>query len=103
MDIPQFADDVRRQLRADGYDVHRGRPCDGPELAGAFWFTWMVPGMASAEVGETVDGEWQAWALSLAHRLAESAIALDAGAAQDATPGIFSAPPEGLARRSAAR
>lgn len=77
MDFAQFAADVRQQLQADGYEVHRGQPSDGPELTGAFWFTWMKPRMPSAEVGPTVDCEWTAWAAALAHRLAESAIALD--------------------------
>lgn len=77
MDIPQFADETRRQLQADGYQVHGGRPDDGPELAGRFWFTWSTPGMADAEVGPTLDSEWAAWVSALAHRLAESAIFLE--------------------------
>lgn len=76
MDIPHFANEMRRQLQADGYQVHHGHRDDGPELAGAFWFTWTKPGMADAEVGPTLGNEWAAWASALAHRLAQSAIAL---------------------------
>jgi hypothetical protein len=89
MDSVQFADDVRQQLQADGYEVHRGQAPDGPELTGAFWFTWMKPRMPSAEVGPTVDSEWAAWASALAHRLAESAIALDVEPAPSPAMGPF--------------
>jgi len=72
----RFCEEVRRLLQADGYDIHRGQPEHGDDLAGACWFTWMRPGMASAEVGPTVADEREAWASALAHRLTNSAIAL---------------------------
>jgi hypothetical protein len=71
-----FADTVVRQLQADGYAVHQGAPDDGPDLAGSFWFSWSVPGMAEAEVGGTVDTELAAWSSALQHRLANSVIGL---------------------------
>lgn len=77
MNTIPFFEEARRLLQADGYEVHRGQPQDGADLAGACWFTWMRPGMASAEVGPTVTDEREAWASALAHRLANSAIALD--------------------------
>ncbi|MBI5792665.1 MAG: hypothetical protein HZA63_14440 [Rhodocyclales bacterium] len=75
-----FADAVVRQLQADGYAVHQGAPDDGPDLAGSFWFSWSVPGMADAEVGGTVDTELAAWSSALQHRLANSAIGLHTAA-----------------------
>lgn len=89
MNTIRFCEEVRLLLRADGYEVHRGQPGDGDDLAGAFWFTWMVPGMASAEVGPTAADEWQAWASALAHRLTNSAIALDRHENALATMGPF--------------
>lgn len=77
MNTIEFADQVRRLLSEDGYEVHRSREEENAELAGAYWFTWMKPGMASAETGPTVADEWSAWASALSHRLAESGIALD--------------------------
>lgn len=77
MNLNHFAEDVRQQLRSDGYDVHQGDAQADPELAGAWWYTWMKPGMADAEVGPTVASEWAAWASALTHRLAESTIVLD--------------------------
>lgn len=71
-----FAADVRRQLRADGYTVHVGDSADGPDLSGKHWFTWMKPGMSDAEVGPTCDTEPAAWSSALAHRLENSAIEL---------------------------
>lgn len=75
MNLHHFADDVRQQLRADGYEVHRGDKESDPELAGTWWFTWMKPGMAEPEVGPTAGSEWDAWASALTHRLGESTIA----------------------------
>ena len=75
-----FADTFVRQLQADGYAVHQGAPDDGPDLAGSFWFSWSVPGMAEAEVGGTVDTELAAWSAALQHRLANSAIGLHTAA-----------------------
>jgi hypothetical protein len=75
-----FSDAVVQQLQADGYAVHQGAPDDGPELAGCYWFSWSVQGMADAEVGTTVDTELAAWSAALSHRLANSAIGLHAAA-----------------------
>lgn len=104
-----FAADACRQLREDGYAVHEGTTADGSELAGRHWFTWTKPGMADTEVGPTCDTELSAWASALAHRLANSEIALDviAGCTQPPTMGPFLAAHlpnsafdvEGLARR----
>ncbi len=60
MNTIPFFEEVRRLLQADGYEVHRGQPEDGLDLAGACWFTWMRPGMASAEVGPAVADECEA-------------------------------------------
>jgi len=76
MNTTQFCEEARRLLQPDGYEVQRGQPEDGADLAGACWFTWMRPGMASAVVGPTVADEREAWASALAHRLDSSAIAL---------------------------
>lgn len=76
MNLHHFADDVRQQLRSDGYDVHQGDAQTDPELAGAWWYTWMKPSMGDAEVGPPVGSEWAAWASALTHRLAERTIAL---------------------------
>lgn len=84
MNATDFSEEVRRQLRADGYEVHQGGPTDGAELAGLHWFTWMKPGMADAEVGPSRPTGWGAWATALSHRLAESTIALHA--AEDPVP-----------------
>lgn len=72
----EFSDEVRRQLRADGYEVHQGSEAQGEGLAGKHWFTWMKPGMAGVESGHTQASEWEVWAAALSHRLAESAIAV---------------------------
>lgn len=72
----EFSDEVRRQLRADGYEIHQGSEAHGEELAGKHWFTWMKPGRAGVESGHTQASEWEAWAAALSHRLAESAIAM---------------------------
>ena len=86
-----FADDVCRQLQDDGYSIHQGRTDDGPELAGKHWFTWMKPGMSDAEVGPTTDTELAAWSSALAHRIANSEIALDVldGSSPRSTMGPF--------------
>ncbi len=86
-----FADDVCRQLQDDGYSVHQGHTDDGPELAGKHWFTWMKPGMSDAEVGPTTDTELAAWSSALAHRIANSEIALDVldGSSPKSTMGPF--------------
>ena len=71
-----FAGEVRRLLQADGYAVHGGDRTDDPELVGRFWFSWMQPGMAEAEVGPTCETEPAAWMTALAHRLDNSRIKL---------------------------
>jgi len=71
-----FAGEVRRLLQTDGYAVHCGGPADEPGLVGRFWFTWMQPGMAEAEVGPTCATEPAAWTTALAHRLDNSRIEL---------------------------
>ena len=75
-DTTDFAGDVRRQLHDDGYTVHLGETADGLELSGKHWFTWVKPGMSEAEVGPTCDTELGAWSSALAHRIANSEIAL---------------------------
>lgn len=76
-DEVDLAGEVRRLLQADGYAVHGGGPADEPESVGRFWFSWMQPGMAEAEVGPTCATEPDAWTTALAHRLDNSRIALD--------------------------
>jgi len=76
-DTTDFAGDVCRHLHDDGYTVHLGDTADGQELSGKHWFTWMKPGMPEAEVGPTCDSELGAWSSALAHRMANSEIALD--------------------------
>lgn len=71
-----FAGEVRRLLQADGYAVHGGDRADDPELFGRFWFSWMQPGMAEAEVGPTCATEPAAWMTALAHRVDNSRIEL---------------------------
>jgi polyprenyl P-hydroxybenzoate/phenylacrylic acid decarboxylase-like protein len=73
-----FVGEVRRLLQADGYAVHGGDRADDPELFGRFWFSWMQPGMAEAEVGPTCETEPAAWTTALTHRLHD---ARDVGAA----------------------
>lgn len=70
----RFAHGVRQRLQADGYCVHHGARADGPALAGRFWFTWSVPGMADAETGPTCRDPWKAWISALEHRLSNSRI-----------------------------
>lgn len=70
----RLAHHVRDRLEREGYCVHHGGQDDGPDLAGLFWFTWSVAGMADCEVGPTCQGAWEAWASALEHRLANSQI-----------------------------
>lgn len=70
----RFAHHARTKLEGEGYRVHQGGRSDGPELAGRFWFTWSVAGMADCEVGPTCSGAWEAWASALDHRMANSGI-----------------------------
>ncbi len=70
----RLAHHLREELQNEGYRVHRGGRDDGPELAGRFWFTWSVAGMADCEVGPSCAGPWEAWANALDHRLANSRI-----------------------------
>ena len=75
-DTTDFAGDVCRQMHDDGYAVHLGDTADGLDLSGKHWFTWMKPGMSEAEVGPTCETELGAWSSALAHRIANSEIAL---------------------------
>lgn len=78
----RLAHRVRDELQKQGYRVHCGGRDDGAELAGRFWFTWSVAGMADCEVGPSCTGAWDAWASALDHRLANSRIEvvrIDAG------------------------
>ena len=70
----RLAHHLRQALQKDGYRVHCGGREDGPELAGRFWFTWSIAGMADHEAGPTCAGSWEAWASALDHRLANSRI-----------------------------
>lgn len=83
-DTCTFATDARRQLEADGYCVHEGTKEDGPDLAGRYWFSWSKPDMADAEVGRSSATEWAAWSDALAHRLANSEIAIDSSTERSA-------------------
>lgn len=69
-----FAATVAELLGQDGYQVHQGAADDATELVRRWWFTWSVPGMADAEVGDTVSTEQEAWIDALKHRLANSTI-----------------------------
>lgn len=75
-DTTEFVDDVCRQLEDDGYTVHIGTGTDGPGFSVKHWFTWIKPGMSDVEVGPTCDTALAAWASALAHRIANSEIAL---------------------------
>lgn len=70
----RLAHHLRQALQKDGYRVHCGGREDGPDLAGRYWFTWSVAGMAACEVGPTCAGSWEAWASAMDHRLANSRI-----------------------------
>ena len=70
----RLAHHLRRTLQEEGYRVHCGGRDDGPELAGRFWFTWSVAGMADCEMGPSCGESWEAWAGALDHRLANSRI-----------------------------
>ncbi|HRH85667.1 MAG TPA: hypothetical protein PLO41_02360 [Rubrivivax sp.] len=72
----RLAHHLRQALQEEGYRVHCGGRDDSPELAGRFWFTWSVAGMADCEVGPSCAGSWEAWAGALDHRLANSRIAM---------------------------
>lgn len=72
--LEQFASDVERRLRADGYEIHHGTQADSDGLAGRFWFTWAKAGMADCEVGSTCDTALAAWSSALTHRLSNSAV-----------------------------
>lgn len=74
---PDFSDDVIALLSGEGYALSEGKETDGDELAGKFWFTWAVPGMADCEVGETCDSETAAWYSAVKHRFENSAIEMD--------------------------
>ena len=45
-DTTDFAGDVCRQLRDDGYTVPLGDTADGPELSGKHWFSWIKTGLS---------------------------------------------------------
>lgn len=75
-DTTDLAGDVCWQVHDDGYTVHIGDAADGQELSGKHWFIWMKPGMPEAEVSPTCDSELDAWSSALAHRMANSEIAL---------------------------
>ncbi|PND30185.1 hypothetical protein C1I89_29910 [Achromobacter pulmonis] len=74
MNSIEFSEEVRCQLRADGYEVRQGSEARSEEHAGKHGFTWTRPGRASAEPGPPQGSEWEAWAAALAHRLAESTV-----------------------------
>jgi len=86
MNLHHFADDVRQQLRVDGYEVHRVDKNEGLEAADTWRHTWTRPGKAEAEIGPTVDSEWAAWASALTHRLVAHANALCPGELTGAPP-----------------
>jgi hypothetical protein len=70
----RLAHHLREKLEGEGYCVHHGGRDDGPDLAGRFWFTSSVAGMADCEVGPTCQGTWEVWASALDHRLDNSQI-----------------------------
>ncbi len=76
-EVVDLVGEVRRLLQADGYVVQGGDPTDEPALVGKFWFAWIQPGMAEAEVGPSCESEPVAWTTALAHRLDNSRIELD--------------------------
>ena len=103
----RFAHRVRETLEAEGYCVHHGGRDDGPDLAGRYWFTWSVAGMADCEAGPTCSRAWEAWASALEHRLANSHIEMHRVAPASSPLEAFrpaTLPPEVLdARAMAAR
>lgn len=95
----RLAHHLREQLQKEGYRVHCGTRDDGPELAGRYWFTWSVAGMADCEVGPNCPGSWEAWASALDHRLDNSRIEVDRVDAESMPMAPFHAatlPPETL-------
>ncbi len=99
----RLAHHLREELQKQGYRVHCGGHDDGPELAGRYWFTWSVAGMAYCEVGPSCAGAWEAWASALDHRLANSRIAVhrvDAASTPLAPFHAATLPPETLDIRS---
>lgn len=95
----RLAHHLRGELQNEGYRVHGGGRDDGPELAGRYWFTWSVAGMADSEVGPTCAGSWEAWASALDHRLDNSRIEVDRVDAESMPMAPFHAatlPPETL-------
>ncbi|WP_406625386.1 hypothetical protein [Acidovorax sp. SDU_ACID1] len=74
MNSIEFSEEVRRQLRADGYEVRQGSEARSEEHAGKHGFTLTRPGWANAEHDPAQGSEWEAWAAALAHRLAEGTI-----------------------------
>lgn len=95
----RLAHHLREELQKEGYRVHCGGRADGPALAGRYWFTWSVAGMADCEVGPSCSGSWEAWASALEHRLANSRIEVERVDAESMPMAPFHAatlPPEAL-------
>jgi hypothetical protein len=80
---PDMADRLIVLLQAKGYQVHTdgdGNPAflqpPGCRPEDGHWFTWMAPGMAEPEVGDTYGTELEAWGSAMEHFFANASIPL---------------------------